>query len=296
MIKKIIDSLPKKVKYIIQTNGILLNKLEKKYIRRFESIFISIDGTKKTTNYNRGIGTYEKIMQNINLIRKTGYKKEITARMVISESDIYKETKHLIETKKFDAIHWQIDANFWFNDYKKRNFKEWLETNYKPNLKRLVDYWYNNLKNGKVIKLYPFIGVMHNILHNKKTRLACGAGYGNFTIQTNGKIIPCPIMVGMKNYYLGDITKKAKRPKSFFYIPKYCEKCNYLDLCGSRCLYSNIIKPWPKEQRKLVCKSIKYLIDLLKNKEQGIKKLIKLNIIDIKDFNYLKYNGAEIIP
>lgn len=296
LIKKIISQLPKKTKYIIQTNGLLLKTIEHKYLDRFESIFISIDGTKILTNKNRGKETYEKIIDNIKAIRKAGYKKEITARMTILNSNIYKEVKHLINTKKFNAIHWQIDANFWFNDYKKRYFTKWLEKNYKPNLKKLVDYWFSELKKGNVLKLYPFIGIMHNILHNKKTKLACGAGYGNFAIQTNAKLIPCPIMAGMKNYYLGDLSKKAEKPKEFHLIPQWCKTCKYCDLCGSRCLYSNILHPWPKEQRELVCESTKYLIDLLKAKEQDIKKLIKLNIIHISDFDYLHYNGAEIIP
>ena len=163
LIKKIIDDLPKKTKYIIQTNGLLLNLLPKKYLKKFESIFISIDGNKKITNENRGKKVYETIIKNINLIRKKGYKKEITARMTILESNIYKEVLHLIKTEKFDSIHWQIDANFWFNDYKKRDFKKWLNENYKPNLKKLINYWIRELKKGNVIKIYPFIGIMQNI-------------------------------------------------------------------------------------------------------------------------------------
>lgn len=296
LIKKIINNLPKRTKYIIQTNGLLLKYIPHNYLDRFESIFISIDGNKELTNANRGQDTYEKIIDNIKSIRKIGYKKEITARMVVLDSNIYKEVKHLIDTKQFDAIHWQIDANFWFNDYKKRDFEKWLNENYKPNLKKLVQFWYSEMKLGKVLKLYPFIGIMHNILHNKQTKLACGAGYGNFTIQTDAKIIPCPIMAGMKNYYLGDISKRSEKPKEFYLLPDWCKDCNYLNLCGSRCLYSNIVKPWPKEQRELVCESIKYLIDLLKEREEDIKNLINNNIIHIKDFDYLHYNGAEIIP
>lgn len=295
--RKIIDKLKDtNARYIIQTNGILLDKIGKKYLTRFESIFVSLDGSKEITDKNRENGTYDKIIQNISKIRKEGYKKEITGRMVILEQNIYKEVLHLLKTKKFNAIHWQIDANFWFNDYKTRNFQNWLTNNYKPNLKKLVNYWCNQMKKGKILKLYPFIGIMQNILNKTPTKLMCGAGYGNIAIQTNGKIIPCPIMAGMKNYYLGYIKRPKNKIKEFVFIPNRCKKCNYLDLCGTRCLYSNIVNPWPEKEVKLVCESTKYLINLLKAKEKGIKKLIDQHIIYIKDFNYLKYNGAEIIP
>jgi len=296
-IRKVVEDLKNtKTKYIIQTNGLLLKYIGNKYLKKFDSIFVSIDGCKKITNANRGENTYEKVIDSLQFIRKKGYKKEVTARMVILNQNIYDEVTYLFKNKdfNFDSVHWQIDANFWFNDYKKRNFKNWLEMNYKPNLKKLVEFWYSNMKKGKVLKIYPFIGIMQNILDNTKTKLMCGAGYGNYAIQTNGKIIPCPIMAGMKNYYLGDIKKPILR--EIYIIPPRCKCCNYFDLCGGRCLYSNIVMPWPEDQVNLVCKSTKYLIDLLKQKEEAIKKLINNNIIRRKDFDYLKYNGAEIIP
>ncbi len=36
--------------------------------------------------------------------------------------------------------------------------------------------------------------------------MRCGGGWINYAIQTDGYIIPCPTMWGMKKYYLGNIT------------------------------------------------------------------------------------------
>ena len=70
---KIIDSLKDiNVKFRIQTNGKLFDKLPIEYLKKIEKILVSIDGDKERTDFNRGEGTYEKVMENIKLIKKRG--------------------------------------------------------------------------------------------------------------------------------------------------------------------------------------------------------------------------------
>ena len=108
-IKRIMDQI--QVKYRMQTNGKLLDKLPAKYLNQIKKILISIDGDKERTDYNKGVGTYDKIMENIQLIRKHGYKGELIARMTLSEfPDLYEQVFNIIKTGMFDSVHWQIDA------------------------------------------------------------------------------------------------------------------------------------------------------------------------------------------
>ncbi|MEM0465718.1 MAG: IMP dehydrogenase [Candidatus Pacearchaeota archaeon] len=83
IIKKIIENI--NVPYRIQTNGKNLNKLPFKYLKKIKKILVSIDGNRKRTDYNKGEGTYDKIIKNLNLIKKKGYRGEIIARMTISQ-------------------------------------------------------------------------------------------------------------------------------------------------------------------------------------------------------------------
>jgi len=294
----VMDNL-KNTRFMIQTNGILLDKLPARYTNKFHTILVSLDGNKKTTNKNRGKGTYEKVIQNLKFIKKNGFKGEIIARMTIENQDIYKSVLHLLTNKEFSftSIHWQQDANFWFNDWKKRDYKK-FSTEYNKGITRLINFWTNDMEqNKRVLKLYPFTAIMHDILHKNTTKLRCGSGYSNYTIQTDGNISPCPIMIGMKNYYLGNITdKKINKIKEIHINQDQCSTCTYLHLCGGRCLYSNILNPWPKKQRALVCNTIKHLIRGLQRKEKEIKKLISTKKINLKDFDFVRYNGAEIIP
>ncbi|MFC1685773.1 tyrosine--tRNA ligase [Nanoarchaeota archaeon] len=109
-IKETMDSID--ARYMIQTNGLLLDKLGKEYVNRFDIMLISLDGDKAITDFNRGKGTYERVMKNIDLIKKNGFKGELIARMVVDEhSMLSKQVKHLVDVG-FTSIHWQLDAGF----------------------------------------------------------------------------------------------------------------------------------------------------------------------------------------
>jgi len=130
-IKQIMDNVKAK-QFNIQTNGLHLNKLEKEYVNRLTTIFVSIDGTEKLTDYYRGKDVYKKVIENIKTVRKNGFEGEIIARMTLmEETDIYKQIQWLLNNPdhSFSSIHWQLDAGFWKNDYHKRPFTEWIENN-----------------------------------------------------------------------------------------------------------------------------------------------------------------------
>jgi putative peptide-modifying radical SAM enzyme len=294
-VKKIIEIMNNiDAKFYMQTNGKLLDKIPFKYLNKFSKILISIDGNKKTTDFNRGKGTYEKILNNIKKIREKGFDGEIIARMTISNSDLFKQVKHLLNTGVFDSIHWQIDAGFYKNDFNEEKFIEFSKK-YNKEILRLIDYWIENMKKAKVLKLYPFLGIFERLFYNKGSGLHCGAGFKNYTITTNGKITACPIMNNVKNFYCGDLNSKLGDLKKIN-IKEPCCSCDYLKICGGRCLYSNYAKLWGEKGEKLICNLIIFLIKSLKSKLPDIKELIEKNIIKECDFSYEKYFGPEIIP
>jgi len=288
-------------KFLIQTNGTLLHKLPKKYVNKFHTILVSIDGGKETTNKNRGESTWEKVTENLKLVRKNGFKGEIIARMAIEEpTKFYEDVLELVEPInpdgfKFTSVHWQLDANMW-NDYEKRNFSEWSKE-YNKDITKLAEYWLSEAKKGNVLRLYPFIGVLDSLLNKTQYFLRCGSGVGNFTILPNGKISSCPIMSGVRKYYLGHI--KTTKPKNLPFkltVGGKCKNCPDLDLCGGRCLYSNIAPQWPTKGVEELCGTIKHLLFEMKQISPQVKELIENKKIRKKDLQFLKYNCCEIIP
>jgi len=300
-IMEIMD-LVKVEKFMIQTNGVLLHKLPPEYANRFHTILVSIDGDQTLTDLNRGKGTYRKVVQNVKLLRERGFEGEIIARMTVTEeTEIERQVLWLLSNEdfSFSSVHWQIDALFGKKDYEKRknSFARWVKESYNPQILRLVRFWVSHMEEkGEVLKLYPFIGIMHSLLNNQPSLLRCGAGWTTFNIQTDGTITPCPVMAGMKKFYLGHISRTSPNQTRKVFVGEPCTTCDLYTLCGGRCLYANVTKLWGEEGFQLVCKTIENLITTLKKVKPKIQRLIKEGKISLKAFEYTKYNSCEIIP
>jgi uncharacterized protein len=288
--------------FMIQTNGLLLDRLEPKYVNRFHTILVSIDGEEALTDYYRGKGTFRKVVNNLKLIRQNGFRGELIARMTVMEqTDIKKQVQWLLDNDEFSfsSVHWQLNAGFWGNDYQRRNFEQWTKTNYIPGVKQLAHFWVDQMEEkGVVLKLYPLLGIAYSLLHNEKNcLLRCGGGWINYAIQTDGYIIPCPTMWGMKKYYLGHVSDaNPLELKQLFVSEKPCVGCSILNVCGGRCLYTNITKRWSDDAYSKVCRTVEELVEAVKVEVPRIQQLIKNEKIGIEDFDFLKYNGCEIIP
>jgi len=296
---KIMDHVKSKL-FLIQTNGLLLDCLEPEYVNRLHTILVSIDGNEALTDFYRGKGTFNKILDNLKLIRRNGFSGELIARMTVMEhTDIYKQVRWLLNNDDFpfSSVHWQLNAGFWKKDFARRDFKQWSEENYNPRIRKLAKFWIDCMEEeGVVLRLYPFLGVAQSILSGEKSFLRCGGGWTNYAIQTDGYIIPCPTMWGMKDYYLGHISNADPLKLKKLFVDKPCTECDLLSLCGGRCLYANVTKRWSPEAYGEVCNTVRNLIEAISEQVPRIQKLIDKGTVQSTDFEYLKYNGCEIIP
>ncbi len=293
-IKEIIDAFGDSVRYCMQTNGKLLDKVPTEYMDKFSRILVSIDGDRERTDYNRGKGTYDTILKNIDFIRRYGYEGEIVARMTISFPDVHKQVRHLVETGKFDSVHWQIDAGFYKTDFDEEDFREFV-IDYNNSVSKLINYWIEKMEEGKVLKLYPLLGIFESFYYGKSTKLRCGSGHEGYTITTKGDIAACPILNNVTDFYTGNLDSKIENLKEFE-VGEPCTSCIYQKVCGGRCLYANRAKLWPEEGQELICDTIKHLINEVKRNMSRIRSLIYSNKVKEKDFEYEKYFGPEIIP
>jgi putative peptide-modifying radical SAM enzyme len=298
-IRSIMDSV-KVRRFTLQTNGLLLEKLGPEYVNRLHTILVSIDGDQALTDLYRGRGTFSRVMDNLRLIKQNGFQGELIARMTVMEqTDIYKQVCWLLDNGRFSfsSVHWQLNAGFW-NDFARRDFRAWSEDDYNPGIRNLVRFWVDYMeKNATVLKLYPILGVAQSmLLGEESSALRCGAGWINYAIQTDGYIVPCPAMWGMKDYYLGHISCADPENLGKVQVGQPCRACNAFSICGGRCLYANVLRRWNSEAYSLVCITVKNLIEAVAKQVPRIRQLVERGKIRMSDFEYLKYNGCEIIP
>ena len=299
-LREIMDEL-RTGRYAIQTNGLLLGRLEPEYVNKFETILVSLDGEEELTDYYRGKGTYRVVAKNVRRIRENGFGGEIVARMTVGEeTEIDRQVLALIRDPELpiSSVHWQLDALFWQNDFPKRRFAEWAAQSYNPRLRELVRAWIQHMRtDGDVFRLYPLVGVTQSLLTGEPSRLRCGAGWSMFNIQTDGNITPCPVMAGMKDFYLGNIRETSPGSlRDAVFVSEPCTECEVYTVCGGRCLYANATKLWGDKGFRQVCSTVKNMIDALHEGLPEVRALIDEGRIQLGDFQYPKYNSCEIIP
>lgn len=285
------------LKFVLQTNGTLIKKLEPKYLLKFDTILISIDGRKEITDYYRGRGIYDIVISNTRYLRNIGFSGDLIARMTISgKSDIYLDVKHLIELNLFNHIHWQLDVFFDAPPHRYDDFDLWLR-NYIAGIDKLLDLWINKMREGVVLGLVPFQGIIKIIIEGPKGRLPCGAGIDAFAISTSGNIFACPITPS-DDFKVGNIW--SPRPQDLpnkIRVSSPCTACPYYPICGGRCLYANRTMLWGEKMFFKVCLATRHLIDRLKALLPEIERLVNQEIISWKDILYPPYNNTtEIIP
>jgi len=298
IIRTIVQEAPVQ-RFMLQTNGLLLDQIYPEIINRFSTILISLDGRECLTDANRGKGTYRKVMHNIKKIRNNGYTQDIIARMTVNENTDIADAVHWLAGNpdySFSSIHWQLDANF-TGDFSHRRFGNWVVESYNPGILRLVTDWVDHMENkGEVLRWYPFLDPMEDLLLGRQSGLRCGSGHANYSIMTDGHIAPCPVMIGMSEYYVGNIRDSDPRNLAVITINGECADCQIRGFCGGRCLFSNITKPWGVDQRRIVCSTVETLHTGLVNALPRVRDLIARGVIHPADFSHEKYNGCEIIP
>ncbi len=299
--KKIMDLID--ARYVIQTNGLLLNETGSNYLNKFHSILVSIDGTREVTDKQRGRGVYDRIIQNIKLIRQREFRGDLIARMTVSQgTDIYENVMHLLSLKDcFDNVHWQLDFEMFWEAWEHTvpGLPAWIDS-YNSGISYLVKWWISEMeKTGRVAGIVPFTGIMHSLLNDEESRLRCGSGIDFFTIMPDGRISACPVSIDFDFSIIGSIyedTPSALIDKAEMCEP--CTSCNIFKICGGRCLFVNRSQELLRENGfAMICSTVRHLVSELQEVLPVIRKLIEDGVLRNEDFSYPEFNnGCEIIP
>ncbi|GFO97348.1 radical SAM domain protein [groundwater metagenome] len=298
--KKIMDAVPER--FVIQTNGLFLDRIGPEYLKKFHSILVSIDGIKEVTDKNRSSGVYDKIIRNIRLIRDRGYCGDLVARMTVPQgSDIYENVKHLAGIRDFDHVHWQLGFEmFWESGLDDdMELEEWIRS-YNSGISSLIKWWVREMERIRCVPgIVPFIAVMNSLLFGKPSRLRCGSGIDFFSVMPDGRISACPVSIDFDFSIIGSIFKDE--PISLcdkVCVGEPCASCEIFHICGGRCLFVNHSQDMlRKDGYALICSTVKHLVRELEDAAPRVRELIKSGVIRANEFDYPEFNnGCEIIP
>jgi len=291
---RIMDTVPAR-RFVIQTNGFFLHKIPDDYLNRLDAILVSIDGPREVTDFYRGRGVYDIVLDRIGKIRSR-YRGDLIARMAVSQqSDIYRDVMHLLSLP-FDHVHWQLNV-VWAPDDSWEDFDSWVRDSYNPGITKLADYWISELKKGRIPGIVPFQGVIKRMFF-PEDGVPCGAGRDAFAITTDGRVLACPIGGEFEWNNLGDIW--SNEPEDFrnsVEIDEPCRSCDLYPICGGRCLFANKERLWGMEGFRKICGTVRHLVNEMNRAREVIEELIDTGKFKREDFYYPEFNNTtEIIP
>ena len=298
--EKIMDAVP--ARFVVQTNGMFLDRIDPKYLGMLHSILVSVDGTKEVTDLERGEGVYDRVIRNVEFARSQGFRGDLVARMTVAQgTDVSENVRHLLGTGLFDHVHWQLDFGmFWeAGKYTEPGIEEWL-VSYDSGVSTLVRYWVDAMSSsGRVLGIVPFVGVMSSLLSGAKSGLRCGSGADFFAIMPDGRISACPVSIDYDFSIVGSILDGAPSAlcgKAALGEP--CTSCDILDVCGGRCLFVNRCQGMLRENGyPYICSTVRHLVKELRGVAPQVKALIEDGFVSRSDFAYPELNnGCEIIP
>jgi uncharacterized protein len=296
----IMDAIPGR--FVIQTNGLFLDRVEPQYLEKLHSILVSVDGTREVTDKERGKGVYDRVTRNLGLLRDRGFRGDLVARMtVVQGTDIYDNVCHLLGTGFFDHVHWQLSfSTFWeAGEDTEPGIPGWIAA-YNSGISSLIDSWVDEMaRSNRVGGIVPFIGVMDSLLSGKKSRLRCGSGIDFFSVMPDGRISACPVSIDFDFSVIGSIFDST--PNSLCdlaTIGEPCTSCDILDICGGRCLFVNRSQELLRENGySLICSTVRHLVGELQDALPQVQAHIANGSVKRSDFEYPELNnGCEVIP
>ena len=306
--------------WTVTTNGTLLEMIPEIVLNRLDTILVSIDGRPETTNKMRGENTYQRALTGAKSLRKRGWSGDLVARMTVSQhSLIEEEIAHILQLTDdkdealFDHVHWQLNA-LW-NPLPWDNFTDWVDEEYNIGVSNLFELFMGELRNGKIIGIAPFTGLITHLLDYEVTSLPaglhCRSGLDAVAVFPNGDLTSCPTAPDL--FSLGTIKNPIDNLQNAYVgMEGNCANCSALVHCGGRCLVANRFLQ-EENDFSTVCTTIKHLIKCAQSNLPEIKKLIAEGVIEFPeigarpldedgnlDLYTLRYpmfnNSIEVIP
>lgn len=292
MIIKLIDQmeelLPRnyKVKYILHTNGLLLNTIPRELRNRLSLIMHSIN-YEKIPKYNLSKSYFSTIINNAVMIKKSTNTPMIARLTITEQTSLY--TVVLQVLNYYDLVYWQIEN---CNQFK--SFPVFYDT-YTFELGLTFDYWLQHLNHGYMIKLVPFMAALKFMLFPDRpdTEFACGYSRSMVYVQTDGSCYSCSDNVESKVHHIGDISSGV-RLENISLKRFRCRNCSYRRLCMGRCGRMHL--EFTEDHVSEYCKLNQYMFSLFIQHRSELENILKKHEGLVEELNDRLLEFTEFTP
>jgi len=232
----------------------------------------SLDGPQYVHDRNRGIGTFETVIENVLMMKKQDFKFGCIA--VLSEYSC----DHAIDVYEFFRDH-NIDIKL--NVQVPNTFHEKTH----DALIKMFDAWWNDHVS---MRMQPF-NKMIDFFLGKGCAAECSTfcNHGVFCINTVGDVYPCErfeSQTDLSRWCFGNVNHerwediwfgdKRQRFLEFVNMPEQkCFSCDYIDYCGGGCSYNSILHNHCDVKKGIDCDITKSLLNHISQEVGWLKRI-----------------------
>ena len=251
-IKSIKDE--KQLSFFLITNGTLLKpEIYETLFKKGVNLGISVDGTKANHNMNRvfsdGSGSYDQVYNNLSKLELKQANKNVWALSVATGENNIQEI--LSENKKngFKRFQIKIARISGESNLDRKRIYESLASQYHDFFDVLRQQLLSNDLElfCSIINETDTVGkILRSFLTSCKNFRRCKAGFGRFSISTDGNIYPCSSFYSINKYKLGNVFDERldEKIKTAFSMKSVdndskCRDCWCRYMCGGICKYAS---------------------------------------------------------
>lgn len=305
LIRQIVDyckqkrnEICKNIEIMFCTNLTLLTPEIVDYLDNEPAIILgtSIDGDQITNDNNRvyanGKGTYSDIVKGLKMFKNKKLGLAVTITPLNQDVDLIYD--HLYHLPNVDCVSMKFIRNFDGSKYDFDNFDiAYLISRYEKLCSNIIrELEINNF--NYLLKLINGADILGNLIAQNLFKginivYKCDAGRNRITVNYNGDIFACSVMMGSGYFNMGNIYKgiNAETQSKYWSVSKLknknCFNCNFKHVCGGECYANSYLK----------------YSDMNSNIDRNCKINIELNKMSFAFIEYIKYkinyNFGEVI-
>lgn len=202
----------------LNSNGLLIKKRIKD-IQEVDEIQLSIDGPKQINDVIRGRGSFDKVIESIQLCKQTNIKLNIST--VISKAN-YAHIPYMCDlSKRYEVGIYYHPADQYHSGDHNRNYEDICENN---EFKKAISYLIEQKKGGHKYINNSLAGLKHLSHWPNNKKIFCFLERVGCFIEPDGQIFICNNFAHYDKY-IKPITTSIKDAFEQLALPHSCEQC-----------------------------------------------------------------------